>query len=47
MHALGFIHRDLKPANIMIGTGKNEHIVYLIDFGLSKKSSENQFKMAS
>ena len=40
MHDLGYIHRDLKPANIMIGLGKKERTVYLIDFGLTKKISE-------
>jgi serine/threonine protein kinase len=37
MHDLGYVHRDLKPANIMMGMGKKENIVYLIDFGLTKK----------
>lgn len=37
MHDLGYIHRDLKPANIMIGLGKKENTIFLIDFGLTKK----------
>lgn len=37
MHDLGYVHRDLKPANIMLGLGRKEHLVYLIDFGLTKK----------
>lgn len=40
MHTLGFIHRDLKPANILMGVGKKENVVYLIDFGLTKKKNE-------
>lgn len=40
MHDLGYVHRDLKPANIMMGHGKNENVVYLIDFGLAKKKNE-------
>lgn len=37
MHELNYIHRDLKPANMMIGLGKKANIIYLIDFGLTKK----------
>ncbi len=32
-HMHGFVHRDIKPANIMI----YKDLVYLIDFGLSKR----------
>lgn len=39
MHDIGYVHRDLKPANIMIGIGKKENLIYLIDFGLTKKLS--------
>lgn len=31
------IHRDIKPENFMIGTGKKQHKIYLIDFGLAKR----------
>ncbi len=37
---MGYIHRDLKPANILMGTGKKESTVYLIDFGLTKKKND-------
>jgi serine/threonine protein kinase len=40
MHKLGYLHRDIKPANIMVGRAKNAHLIYLIDFGLSKKLEE-------
>ena len=43
MHQMGYIHRDLKPANIMLGYGKRENNVYLIDFGLVKKTTECTF----
>ena len=32
-----FIHRDIKPENFLMGTGSKSDVVYLIDYGLSKK----------
>ncbi len=37
MHGRGYLHRDLKPENFLIGLGKKESTVHLIDFGLAKK----------
>lgn len=37
MHRKTFIHRDIKPGNFLIGRGKNEKLVYIIDFGLSNR----------
>ncbi|KAH9017726.1 kinase-like domain-containing protein [Lactarius pseudohatsudake] len=37
IHSRNFIHRDLKPSNIVMGTGTQAPMVYLIDFGLSKE----------
>lgn len=37
MHNKGYIHRDIKPANLVMGLHSNSNILYLIDFGLSKK----------
>jgi serine/threonine protein kinase len=37
LHHKGFIHRDIKPENFMFGVKDKVHVVYLIDFGLSKR----------
>ncbi len=37
IHKHNFIHRDIKPENFLIGTNEKSNIVYLIDFGLSKR----------
>lgn len=44
LHRCNFIHRDLKPENFVMGDGLKSHLVYMIDFGLSKryKNAENQ-----
>jgi casein kinase I family protein HRR25 len=36
IHNRCVIHRDLKPENILLGRDNESHIVYLIDYGISK-----------
>ena len=42
LHEKGIIHRDIKPENFVIGPKKKERLIYLIDFGLSKKISNDK-----
>ena len=39
IHSLGIVHRDLKPENLLL---TNDHILKIIDFGLSNYFKENQ-----
>lgn len=36
LHSKGIIHRDIKPSNFMMGSGNDQNIVYLIDFGFAR-----------
>ncbi|KAH7710769.1 casein kinase I [Aphelenchoides avenae] len=37
VHESGYIHCDIKPENFLMGVGGEESVLYLIDFGLSRK----------
>lgn len=37
MHNKHYLFRDIKPENFLVGLHDNSHVVYIIDFGLSKK----------
>ncbi len=45
MHKHHYLHRDIKPENFLIGCGEKSNIVYLIDFGLSKKYKDPKTHM--
>ena len=44
IHNLGYIHRDLKPENFLISLHVRDNIIFLIDFGLSKKYIDSNTK---
>ena len=37
VHHKNIVHRDIKPDNFVMGLNNKSHIVYILDFGLSKK----------
>ena len=43
LHKHHYLHRDIKPENFLIGTEEKTNVIYLVDFGLSKryKNSKN------
>jgi serine/threonine protein kinase len=37
IHSKGMLHRDVKPDNFAMGLGRKANLMYVIDFGLSKR----------
>ena len=37
LHKNNYVHKDIKPENFLIGTNEKSNVLYLVDFGLSKR----------
>lgn len=37
VHSKGILHRDIKADNFVTGSGRKQHKIYMIDFGLAKR----------
>jgi len=44
IHSKSILHRDINPGNFVVGTAKEQHEVYLIDFGLAKRYQDSEGK---
>jgi serine/threonine protein kinase len=44
MHSVDFLHRDVKPENFLFGNLQNRYILYVLDFGLSKRYVDSKTK---
>lgn len=42
IHGRLFLHRDIKPDNALMGTGAEQHVLYLVDFGLAKRYKDHR-----
>lgn len=42
IHSRLYLHRDIKPDNFLMGLGRRQHYVYVIDFGLTKRYRDNR-----
>jgi serine/threonine protein kinase len=37
VHSCHLVHSDIKPANLLIGVGKHDNQIYMIDFGVARR----------
>lgn len=44
LHNNNYIHRDIKPDNFVMGLQNKKNVVFMIDFGLSKRYMEKDGK---
>jgi serine/threonine protein kinase len=41
-HFKNYIHRNINPANFLLGTGKKNHKIFIIDYSSTRRYRDNK-----
>lgn len=47
IHKKHYVYRDIKPDNFMVGVGETARNIYVVDFGLAKKTMAQRFSVGN